>query len=121
MSIATTENPASVRALDARHAAQDALSDNEQHAREEIAQAFAFMRRVPADKISVPSVNYLHRRPCIVSLSHAVAELLEGGECASELLAVLEHSACPHVVALRAALCAAWQRQYAADIAEVSQ
>jgi hypothetical protein len=120
MSISTLESPASVRALDAMHSAADTAEASEQHAREEIAQAFGLIRTLPSMLVALPSVQ--ERRGGVrvgsVTLQEAIRDLTTDGYCFEQLLAVLQASDCPLVQKLRDTLCAEYQRMNAGDIAE---
>ena len=119
MSICVTESPTSRRMLDAQHSEDDAFAREEQGAREEIAQAFSLIGRVPSRQIALPMVKAPHREGS-VSLATAVCELTSEGYVNEELLAVIDGSDCPLVQKLREALCARWQKQHQ-DLCEAGE
>lgn len=118
MSIATTESFLSVHMLDARDNLDSRRTSAEAGAREEIEEAFALMRKLPAKHVAVPAVDHRAGRVSSVSLEEAVMDMVGDGQCKAELLAVLKDSLCPLVQALREAMCAEYVRQNADDIGE---
>lgn len=113
-------SPATRRALSGYFACQDAQAQAESQLREEIAAGFAQLSKRPAALIAVPALV----RACgstfnegTQSIAEVVADRMEGGYVAAELLQVLEHSTCPHVQQLRDALAKSWADSWAADIA----
>jgi hypothetical protein len=120
MSIATTESPFSVQLLDMRDEFDSRYAAEEQGAREEIAQSFALLRKLPAKQIAVPAVSFRHggMRASSVSMDAAIRDMVGEGHGMEQLLAVLQHSDCPLVQGLRDALRDEWVKQQASDLAE---
>jgi hypothetical protein len=120
MSIATTESPFSVQLLDMRDEFDSRYAAEEQGAREEIAQSFALLRKLPPHLIAVPVVSHKGggMRATSVSMAEAIEELTSEGYAHLELLAVLQNSECPLVQTLRDALRDEWVKQQASDLAE---
>lgn len=103
------------------HLAELDLQDRaEAQIREEITRGFAQLPQRPAASIAVPALVRGHAnkfKEGSESVADVVADRLEGGYCAAELLQVLEHSSCPHVQSLRDALAKSWADSWAKDIA----
>lgn len=118
--VSTLDSPTSRRMLDMRDDLDSRRSAEEAGAREEIAQAFALMRFLPASQVAVSTVDLRHGsiRVTTVTLEEAVSELVSEGYAKTHLMTVLKESQCPLVEALRQELCSEWQRQCALDIAE---
>jgi hypothetical protein len=116
----TLESPMSVSMLDARDELDSRYAAEERGAREEIAQSFALLRKLPPHLIAVPVVSHKGggMRATSVSMAEAIKELTSEGYAHLELLAVLQHSVCPLVQGLRDALRDEWVKQQASDLAE---
>lgn len=121
MSVSTLDSFSSVFALDRQAAAQDAMESEVSFAIEEIRGAFAQLGKMPAARIQVPYVQIREiaaNAPRWMPMTEAVRDLLNEDVGVAELIAALEQSACPHVAAIRQAMCDRWIKNHAADIAE---
>jgi len=103
--------------------AGEELAAAEAQVRDEIERAFTVtLLKYPAKALAVPSTKF---RTCgqmlqeiAVPLDEAITDTVEGGEVNDELMAVLDHSSCPHVQALRKAIAKSWVRRNASDVAD---
>lgn len=119
MSVSTLDSPASVRALDRMAAQQDEQAEQEAFAAEEISQAFAQLGKCPAKLIAVPYAVFSNGSDVRwMPMSAAITDLISDSYGVEELIAALEQSPCPHVAAIRQAMCDRWIKNHAADIAE---
>lgn len=113
-------SPATRNRLSSYLAEQDDQDRAEAQIREEITAAFAQLPKRPAATIATPALVTRPgggNREGTMSVAEVVADRLEGGYCAAELLRVLEHSTCPHVQQLRDALAKSWADSWAKDVA----
>jgi len=121
MSISTTENASSARALDKLHAEQDAWAREREHAEAEIRAGFALLGVVPAQGIALPMISFLGRstrRETVQSLrEYTMNGIAEDGAYAA-LLKVLAESECPLVQKLKTALADEYVKEWADDIAD---
>jgi hypothetical protein len=120
MTIAVTESRASRVALDAGIAEQDAcmerLAIEKELARQEIANQFLLIDKLPLAQITLPAV--VNTRVVSVPMPGALLELIQEGEVDALLLKVLQDSPCALVAQLRAGLCAKWQDKQVDWLAE---
>ena len=110
------------RYSDMRNAGEE-LAAAEHQVREEIRIAFTVtLLKYSSKVLAVPAVDYHERigqmpREVGTTVAEAITDTVQGGEVDDELLAVLDHSSCPHVQALREAIAASWAKRNAADVA----
>lgn len=117
--VSTADSLPSVRLLAARDSLDDRFAAAEAGAKQEIADAFALLRFLPAKQIAVPERDFRNDRVGFQTMDLAVQEMIEAGHGLAQLLKVLQESDCALVQDLREALCTGWQAENARDIAEV--
>lgn len=96
------------------------LAAAEKQVREEIRIALCVtLLKYPAKALSVPSVDFRlsNMREVGTSVAEAITDTVQDGSVDDELLAVLDHSSCPHVQALREAIAAKWAKTHAYEVA----
>jgi hypothetical protein len=110
--------PSTWGAMD-RTAPESQPEPNEESVRQEIAQAFAFLGKVPASAIALPELHFHHGHWKVshTNAREAIEDRLSSGYCIAELMQVLEKSQCALVQKLREAIAQSWADTWASDIA----
>jgi hypothetical protein len=105
-----------MRHSDAQDASTERLVIEKELAKQEIANQFLLIERLPLAQITLPAV--VNTRVVSVPMSEALLELIQEGEVDALLLKVLQDSPCALVAQLRAGLCAKWQDKQVDWLAE---
>jgi hypothetical protein len=106
-----------MRHSDAQDASTERLVIEKELAKQEIANQFLLIDKLPLAQITLPAIGH-STREVRIPMSEALLELIHEGEVDALLLKVLQDSPCALVAQLRAGLCAKWQDKQVDWLAE---